>query len=98
MWPSRPGGGTIMKWSVAEGLGVSLASIALAGTLALVPAQAASERALFISVGSVARAPVGWSEFCAEYASECETTASVARGAVLTNQAWSELLRINEWV
>ena len=47
-----------MKWSVAERLGASLASIALAGTLALVPAQAASERTLFISIGPVARAPV----------------------------------------
>jgi predicted transglutaminase-like cysteine proteinase len=87
-----------MKWSVAERLGASLAGIALAGTLALVPTQAASERALFISVGPVARAPVGWSEFCAEYASECETTTKVARDAGLTTQAWNELLRINEWV
>jgi predicted transglutaminase-like cysteine proteinase len=87
-----------MKWSVAERLGASLAGIALAGTLALVPTQAASERTLFISVGPVARAPVGWSEFCAEYASECETTTKVARDAALTTQAWNELLRINEWV
>jgi predicted transglutaminase-like cysteine proteinase len=87
-----------MKWSVAERLGASLAGIALAWTLALLPTQAASERALFISVGPVARAPVGWSEFCAEYASECETTTKVARDAALTTQAWNELLRINEWV
>ena len=85
-----------MKWNLAERLGASLASIALAGTLALVPAQAASER--FISVGSVARAPLGWNEFCAEYASECEAPAPAARDAVLTNQAWNELVRINEWV
>jgi predicted transglutaminase-like cysteine proteinase len=85
-----------MKWSLAERLGASLASIALAATLALVPAQAAS--ALFISVGPVARAPVGWSEFCAEYASECETTATAARDVALTNQAWNELVRINQWV
>jgi predicted transglutaminase-like cysteine proteinase len=85
-----------MKWSIAEGLGASLAGIALAGTLALVPAQAASERALFISVGPTARAPVGWSEFCAEHASECETTARTARDAALTNQAWNELVRINQ--
>ena len=77
-----------MKWSLAERLGASLASIALAGTLALVPAQAASER--FISLG--------WSEFCAEYAPECEASATAARDAVLTNQAWNELVRINEWV
>jgi len=87
-----------MKWSLVERLGASLASIALAGMLALVPAQAASERALFISVGSVARAPLGWSEFCAEYASECEAPATATRDAVLTNQAWNELVRINQWV
>jgi predicted transglutaminase-like cysteine proteinase len=87
-----------MKWGVTEILGAGLAAAALAGTLALGPAHAASERALFISLGATARAPVGWKEFCAEYAPECETTATAARDVVMTSQAWNDLVRINQWV
>src|SRR5258705_6978352 len=98
MWSSRPGRVTTMKWRPAEGLAAGLAGIALAGALAMIPAHAASERALFISLGATARAPVGWKEFCAEYAPECETTATAARDVVMTSQAWNDLVRINQWV
>jgi len=87
-----------MKSSLVERLGAGLAGLALVGTLALVPAHAASERALFISLGGAARAPTGWKEFCAEYAPECDTSEMAARDATLTNQAWNELVRINQWV
>jgi predicted transglutaminase-like cysteine proteinase len=87
-----------MKWTVAGRLGAALAGLAWAGTLVLMPAHAASERSLFISVGAAARPPVGWKEFCAEYAPECETTALAARDAALTSQGWNELVRINQWV
>ena len=33
-----------------------------------------------------------------EYAPECETTEMIARDAVLTSQAWNELLHVNRWV
>ena len=62
------------------------------------PANAASERALFISVGTTARAPIGWIEFCSEYAPECETKALDARDVVLSAKAWKDLTRINRWV
>src|SRR5262245_25718676 len=42
--------------------------------------------------------PAHWREFCAQYAPECETPAMPGRDAVLTTQAWNDLLRINEWV
>ena len=87
-----------MKSSLIERLGAGLAGLALVGTLALVPAHAASERALFISLGGAARAPTGWKEFCAEYAPECDTSEIAARDATLTSQAWNELVRINQWV
>ena len=87
-----------MKSSLIERLGAGLAGLALVGTLALVPAHAASERALFISPGGAARAPTGWKEFCAEYAPECDTSEIAARDATLTSQAWNELVRINQWV
>lgn len=62
------------------------------------PAEAASDRPLFIAVGTATRAPVGWVEFCAEYAPECETKAVEARDVVLSSKAWKDLLRINKWV
>ena len=87
-----------MKWNFAEILGAGLAGAALAAALAMAPAHAASDRPLFMSVGAAARAPLGWREFCAQYAPECETPAMPGRDAVLTTQAWNDLLRINEWV
>jgi predicted transglutaminase-like cysteine proteinase len=87
-----------MNSSVREGWRAALAAFATAGMLSMAPAHAASERALFISVGEAARAPAGWRQFCAEYAPECDTTELAARDAVLTSHAWDELLRINRWV
>src|SRR5262249_30921803 len=98
MWPSRTGRGHKMKWSFAEILGAGLAGAALAAALAVTPVQAASERPLLMSLGAAARAPIGWREFCAQYAPECETTPMPAHDVVLTTQAWNELLRINQWV
>jgi predicted transglutaminase-like cysteine proteinase len=87
-----------MKCNLAEILGIGLAAGALAAALATAPAQAASERPLFVSVGATARAPVGWMEFCSEYAAECETAPAAARDITLTTKAWKELVRINAWV
>src|SRR5262249_27439623 len=98
MWPSRTGRGHKMKSSLAEILRAGLAGAALAAALAVAPVHAASDRPLFMSVGTAAGAPVGWREFCAQYAPECETPAMTGRDAVLTTQAWNELLRINQWV
>jgi predicted transglutaminase-like cysteine proteinase len=87
-----------MKRYLADILGAGFAAAALAAAVAVAPAHAASERPLFISVGSAAHAPVGWTEFCAEYAPECETKATAARDVVLTSKAWNELTRINDLV
>ena len=87
-----------MNSSVREGWRAALAGFAVAGMLSMASAHAASERALFISVGEAARAPAGWRQFCAEYAPECDTTELAARDAALTSQAWTELVRINRWV
>jgi predicted transglutaminase-like cysteine proteinase len=87
-----------MKYNVTRILGAGLAAGALAATLTITPAQAASDRALFVSVGGTARAPVGWTEFCAEYAPECDAKALDARDVVLTTKAWKELVRVNGFV
>ena len=87
-----------MKRDLTNILRAACAAGALAATLAVTSASAASDRALFISLGSSARAPVGWTEFCAEYAPECETRAVDARDVLLTAKAWKDLVRINDLV
>jgi predicted transglutaminase-like cysteine proteinase len=84
-----------MKWAVTKLIGAAIAAAALAATLTITPAQAAGERSLFVSVGAATRAPIGWSEFCAEYAGECETKPLEARDIVLTAKAWKDLVRVN---
>jgi predicted transglutaminase-like cysteine proteinase len=58
-------------------------------------ASQAQEHAPYIGIGPVTSAPIGWAEFCVEYAPECDTTPSVARDVVLSTRAWTELKRIN---
>jgi predicted transglutaminase-like cysteine proteinase len=45
-----------------------------------------------------ARAPIGWTEFCARHASECDVEALPARDLVLDGKAWRVLTRINDEV
>jgi predicted transglutaminase-like cysteine proteinase len=77
--------------------GAVLATV-VAMMLAMPAAHAGSEHPLFISVGSSARPPIGWVEFCAEYAPECETKPLEARDVVLSSKSWKDLVRINKWV
>jgi predicted transglutaminase-like cysteine proteinase len=87
-----------MKRSPKEILGAGFAAAIFAAALTMPAANAASERPLFVSVGTSARAPIGWVEFCAEYAPECETRAVEPRDVVLSSKAWKDLARINKWV
>jgi predicted transglutaminase-like cysteine proteinase len=87
-----------MKRSPKEILGAGFAAAIFAAALTMPAANAASERPLFVSVGASARAPIGWVEFCAEYAPECETRAVEPRDVVLSSKAWKDLVRINKWV
>ena len=36
-------------------------------------ATAASDQQFFIAIGAPTRPPIGWIDFCVEYAPECET-------------------------
>ena len=87
-----------MKWSYAEILGAGFAVAALASGFVAPSANAGSDRPLFIAVGASARAPIGWLEFCSEYAPECETKPLEPRDIVLTTKAWKDMVRINRWV
>jgi predicted transglutaminase-like cysteine proteinase len=73
------------------------ATLMVAG-LATPTASAASDQQLFITVGGPTRPPIGWVDFCVEYAPECETKPIEARDVVMTPKAWKDLARINKWV
>jgi predicted transglutaminase-like cysteine proteinase len=77
----------------------ALAAAALmVAALATPTAKAASDQQLFITTGPLTRAPIGWMDFCIEYAPECETKPLEARDVVLTPRSWKDLARINKWV
>jgi predicted transglutaminase-like cysteine proteinase len=61
-------------------------------------AQAANERPLFIAVGNIARAPIGWIDFCTQLPRECDGRPLEARDVVLSQKAWKDLERVNKWV
>jgi predicted transglutaminase-like cysteine proteinase len=67
----------------------------LAALLAAPTASIAQERVAFIAVGAITTPPIGWAEFCIEYAPECDTRPSLPRDVALSTHAWSELKRIN---
>lgn len=71
-----------------------------AGALALaaMSQSAAANELLFVSTGDATRPPVGWVEFCAEHSYECKVAPSAPRDVVLSNKAWTDLVRINKRV
>jgi predicted transglutaminase-like cysteine proteinase len=77
--------------------GFATAILMVAG-LATPTALASSDQQLFITLGTPTRPPIGWSDFCVEYAPECETRPLEARDVVLTPKAWKDLGQINKWV
>jgi predicted transglutaminase-like cysteine proteinase len=85
-----------MQNKYLRSLGAAAVAIVL-GTAVLMPA-AAGQRPLFVSVGPMARAPIGWTEFCTEHSQECNTKAIEPRDVVLTTKAWKDLVHINAWV
>ena len=52
----------------------------------------------YLAVGTTARPPVGWVEFCAENSRECSVQTKEPRDVVLNPKVWSSLVRINDWV
>jgi predicted transglutaminase-like cysteine proteinase len=60
--------------------------------------ESAAQDLMFVSIGASTRPPIGWVEFCADRPIECKVTASAPRDVVLSNKAWTDLVRINKWV
>jgi predicted transglutaminase-like cysteine proteinase len=73
---------------------VTLMTFGVALLASTVTSQA-QDQALYIGIGAVTSPPIGWAEFCVEYAPECDTKPSMARDVVLSTRAWAELKRIN---
>jgi predicted transglutaminase-like cysteine proteinase len=73
-------------------------AILLGAGLATPTAKAASDQQLFITLGASTRPPFGWTNFCIEYAPECDTKPLEARDVALTPRAWKDLSQINKWV
>ncbi len=73
-------------------------TLATLTTLAASTALAGSERPIFIAMGQEAKAPIGWMQFCNDHAAECDVAPGSARDVMLTAKAWSDLIRINQWV
>src|SRR5262249_59475568 len=56
------------------------------------------ERSFCASVGSETRAPIGWVEFCSENPGDCRGATGSPRDIVMTQTAWRDLVRVNQWV
>ena len=59
---------------------------------------ATDEKIPYADVSDVTRPPIGWVEFCASHAAECDTTPTTPRDVVLTPKAFNDLARVNKWV
>ncbi len=80
-------------------LGAAVIAVGIAAAAVLGSgAEAANDRPLFISLSAGARPPIGWIEFCAEHARECDVKPMEARDVVFTQKSWKDLVRINKWV
>ncbi len=75
---------------------VLLSATALFTCLYAVQGQS-KEYPRFILVGNETNTPIGWTQFCATYNSECKTKPTEPRDIVLDEKAWKDLVRINKW-
>ena len=82
------------KSKAVLGAALATAMIAIFGGAS----AAATERAIYVSIGGQARPPIGWVEFCNENPKECTVTSTPARDIVLSNKAWRDLVQVNSWV
>jgi predicted transglutaminase-like cysteine proteinase len=95
--------GNAGEGSMKRGNKKILARGVMAGVIALAACVTATvgkaeERPLFVSTGDIAKAPIGWVEFCIEYEPECKTKPTPPRDVVLTTQAWKDLERVNLFI
>src|SRR5438552_400459 len=76
----------------------ALAAAAMVVAASAIAGTRAGEPFAFIAVGAETRAPIGWMDFCTEYAPECDSKPLEPRDVVLTPRSWKDLARVNKWV
>ena len=76
-----------------QGKGLAVAAILLGMCV-----QAKAGDVLYASLGDITRSPIGWVEFCAENPGECRGGATQPRDIVMSQTAWRDLVRVNQWV
>jgi predicted transglutaminase-like cysteine proteinase len=79
----------------------AIAAVVFVAMATLAGAGAAASRdavPLYIEVGDVSRAPIGWVEFCTSHLAECAGVPSAPRDVVLTPKAIKDLVRVNHYV
>ena len=74
------------------------AAFTAAAVMVVNPGTASERLLLHVNVADVTRPPIGWVEFCIRYKPECVTRPSAPRDVVLTSQAWSDMVKVNNWV
>ena len=89
--------GSALVLICAAALAVSTATAAAGDRTASLGAMPNNDRSAYIEVGETARAPIGWVEFCVRYKGECNTRPSAPRDVVLTQKAWSDMVKVNSW-
>jgi predicted transglutaminase-like cysteine proteinase len=60
--------------------------------------SARTGKPLFTAAVDKAEPPPGWSDFCAQYASECESKTRTPRAIILTSERWRTISDVNEYV
>ena len=75
-----------------------IAWMALAISLATSPATSEPIGSTYASVLGATLPPTGWVGYCAENPGECAGSATQPRDIVITQIAWRDLLRVNQWV
>jgi len=84
--PNKTGQGSIKmspRSKAILGAALAAAMIAILGAAS----AAGSERVLYVAIGSQARPPIGWVEFCNEFPRECTPGSTEPRDVVLTATA-----------
>jgi predicted transglutaminase-like cysteine proteinase len=83
----------MLTWGQGKGLALAAVLFGIATT-----AHAGNARIQYASLGDVARAPIGWVEFCHDMPGECRGGKSQPRDIVMSQTAWRDLVRVNRWV
>ncbi|MGY4334121.1 putative transglutaminase-like cysteine proteinase [Bradyrhizobium sp. LB7.2] len=70
-----------------QGKGMALAAMLFGMSAA---AQAGEGRLLYASLGDTTRSPIGWVEFCADNAAQCQGAPTQPRDIVMSQAAWRD--------